>query len=283
MQKSITIALLINPFAGKRRIQKIAEKIVAVLTERQISFTSFTELWPDDINFYKEAWIIGGDGTMNYFLNFYKAVTIPIVIFKGGTGNDFAWKLYGDMNVSDQIKKALIASPKYVDAGQCNGRIFINGVGIGFDGEVLKSMNAIRLLGGHLGYLWIVLKKIFSFKEGFYQIRYDDSSISQKYLLVMITNSTSTGGGFIVSPEAKIDDGKLNMVLCKQLSVLKRLKYLPVIEKGKHLSKDFILHKEIKSVTIICEKETLAQIDGELISSKIFNIDIFPVGYLFKY
>jgi diacylglycerol kinase family enzyme len=144
-------------------------------------------------------------------------------------------------------------------------------------------MNAIRLLGGHLGYLWIVLRKIFSFKEGFYKIQYDGNSISEKYLLVMITNSTSTGGGFMVSPEAKIDDGKLNMVLCKPLSVLKRLKYLPVIEKGKHLGKDFILHKEIKSVKIICEKETLAQIDGELISSKIFNIDIFPIRYLFKY
>lgn len=283
MQKSETIALLINPLANKKRIQKITEKIVAVLSGKQISFTSFNESWPVDINFYMEAWIVGGDGTMNYFLNFYKAVTMPIVIFKGGTGNDFARKLYGNINVSDQIEKALISSPKYVDAAQCNGRIFINGVGIGFDGEVLKSMNAIRLLGGHLGYLWIVLKKIFSFKEGFYKIQYDGSSISEKYLLVMITNSTSTGGGFMVSPEAKIDDGKLNMVLCKSLPVLKRLKYLPVIEKGKHLGKEFILHKEIKSVKIICEKETLAQIDGELISSKIFNIDIFPIRYLFKY
>lgn len=99
----------------------------------------------------------------------------------------------------------------------------------------------------------------------------------------MIANSTTTGGGFMVSPEAKIDDGKLNMILCKPLPVLKRLKYLPVIEKGKHLDKEFILHKEVSEIKIVCDKETLAQIDGELISGKIFDIKILPKHYLFKY
>ncbi len=87
----------------------------------------------------------------------------------------------------------------------------------------------------------------------------------------------------MVSPQAKIDDGKLNMVLCKALPVLKRLKYLPVIEKGKHLDKDFILHKTISNIKIECEKEMLVQIDGELISGKTFEIKVLPKKYLFKY
>lgn len=278
-----TVGLLINPLANKKKIEKISRQISTELSQRKIDVISFTETWPSDINIYKEAWLIGGDGTVNYFLNFYKNISIPIVIFKGGTGNDFATRLYGRMSFSEQIDKALIVSPRNVDAAECNGRKFINGVGIGFDGEVLKSMKAIRLLGGHLGYLWIVLRKIFSFKEGLYQIQYDDNNLSAKYLLVMITNSTTTGGGFIVSPEAKIDDGKLNMILCKPLAVLKRLKNLPIIEKGKHLDKDFIIHKEIEEIEIDCEKETLAQIDGELISAKTFEIKVLPKQYLFKY
>jgi len=283
METGQTILLLINPLANKKKIEKISSQVSNVLSQRKIDFISFTELWPEEINFYKEVWLIGGDGTVNYFLNFYKNIEIPIVIFKGGTGNDFATRLYGKMSTDEQINKVLVANPQNIDAAECNGRKFINGVGIGFDGEVLRSMKAIRLLGGHLGYLWIVLRKIFSFKEGFYQIQFDGNNISEKYLLVMITNSTTTGGGFIVSPEAKIDDGKLNMILCKPLPVLKRLKYLPVIEKGKHLDKDFILHKEISEIKIVCEKETLAQIDGELFSAKTFEIKILPKHYLFKY
>ncbi len=283
MDNSATILLLINPLAKKKKTNKIVKEIVAVLSDRKISFVSFTAVWPEEINFYKEVWIIGGDGTLNYFLNFYNSIEIPIVIFKGGTGNDFATRLYGKLSIAEQINKVVDAQPQYVDAAECNGRKFINGIGVGFDGEVLQSINAIRILGGHLGYLWIVLKKIFSFKELSYHIRYEGTTISEKFLLVMVTNSSSTGGGFMVSPEAVINDGKLNMVLCKPLPILKRLKNLPIIEKGKHLNKEFILHKLVSNVIIECEQEMLAQIDGELISAKTFDIKVLPGQYLFKY
>jgi Sphingosine kinase and enzymes related to eukaryotic diacylglycerol kinase len=283
MQLEETIVLLINPLGNKKRIGKIIDQISAALSKKKISFTCFTDPWPVEINIYKEVWLIGGDGTLNYFLNFYKDIQIPIVLFKGGTGNDFSTKLYGNITVDEQIDKVLKAEVKLIDAAECNGRKFINGVGIGFDGEVLRSINSIRLLGGHLGYLWVVLRKIFSFKEKYYQIQYGSTNLSEKFLLVMITNSTTTGGGFIVSPEAKINDGKLNMVLCKPLKVFKRLKYLPVIEKGKYLHKYFILHKEVTDIKIICEKETLAQIDGELISAKSFQIKVLPKQYQFKF
>ncbi len=226
-----TIVLLINPLAKKNKTQQIVAAINEILSKKKISFASFIEHWPAEINTFKEVWLIGGDGTLNYFLNFYKDISIPIALFKGGTGNDFAWKLYGKLSITEQINKVLTAEIKKVDAAECNGRKFINGAGIGFDGEVLKSINSIRLLGGHLGYLWIVIRKIFSFKERLFQIQFGAENLSKKFLLVMITNSTTTGGGFIVSPEAKIDDGKLNMVLCRPLPVLKRLKHLPVIEK----------------------------------------------------
>jgi len=282
MHKEI-ILILVNPLANKTKTEKILKQIQRILSDKNILFEKFTEKWPAEINIYKEVWLIGGDGTLNYFINLYDTVAIPIAIFKGGTGNDFATKLYGKLHIKEQIQIILDAAQKKVDAAECNGRRFINGVGIGFDGEVLKSMKAIRLLGGHLGYLSIVIRKIFSFKEGFFKIKFDQQIISEKYLLVMITNSSHTGGGFNVSPQAKIDDGKLNMVLCKPLLILKRLRNLPIIEKGKHLHKSFIFHKEINNVKIDCENETLAQIDGELISRKTYDIKVLPGQYLFKY
>jgi len=93
MQKE-TIAVLINPKAKKNTINWFASQIFFSLNKRELSFTSFTTEWPKEINSYKEAWIVGGDGTLNYFLNFYNRIDIPIVVFKGGTGNDFATKLY---------------------------------------------------------------------------------------------------------------------------------------------------------------------------------------------
>ncbi len=100
-----TIVILVNPNAKKKRVKKIVDEIISILSSKQITYELFKEDWPDEINSCREVWLIGGDGTVNYFLNFYKEISIPIAVFKGGTGNDFAWKLYGNIPVKQQIEK----------------------------------------------------------------------------------------------------------------------------------------------------------------------------------
>ena len=131
--------------------------------------------------------------------------------------------------------------------------------------------------------LLMVIKKIFSFKEYNFEIELIHTKISAKYLLLIVANSTRMGGGFMISPEGSITDGRLDLITCDPLSVFKRLKYLPVIEKGKHLTKSFINHERITSVKINCEKQMCVQIDGELILGNRFEIEILPGKYLFKY
>ena len=278
-----SIAILINPRSGKGRAVKTGQWLTGQLSQRNIKHRLFTDEWPLNFNWFTEAWIVGGDGTINYFLNGYKNIPVPIAIFKGGTGNDFAWKLYGNISLRDQLELVLTATAKRVDTASCNGRQYVNSLGIGFDGEVLKSMGAIRWMGGHLGYLWVVLRKIFSFKESFFSIACGDKKITGKFLLVIINNSSRTGGGFMVAPGAKVDDGKLDMVLCKPLSVFKRLRYLPVIEKGRHLELPFIDYSCPVEVRIEAQQELYAQLDGEMIKAKIFDIKIFPGNLLVKY
>ncbi len=277
------IGIFVNGLAGKSKALKVLESIATFLKEKNILHAVYINAWPKIYDDISEAWIVGGDGTLNYFINYFPDIKIPLVLFKGGTGNDFAWKLYGDISLAEQLELVLKAEAKPVDAARCNDALFINGVGIGFDGEVLESINTIRLFGGHLGYLMIVLKKIFTFKEYFFKIKSDVFSGSDKYLLLMISNSSRTGGGFHVSPLASITDGLLNLITCEKLSIIKRLRYLPVIEKGKHLQLPFIKHVTGKSFVIECEQELPAQLDGELIRAKTFNIEIQAGLFLFKY
>ena len=277
------IGIFVHPAAGKGKALEIAAIIEQELIYKKILFITYRDDWPDTTESNKEAWIVGGDGTLNYFLNKYKSIRIPLVIFKGGTGNDFAWQLYGEMNTKQMLQHVLLAKPKSVDAGQCNDKIFVNSVGIGFDGEVLRSMSAIRRMGGHLGYLWIVIKKIFSFKEFEFNITGENIKIKAKFLLVNIANASRTGGGFLISPQAIINDGKLNLVLCKPLSIIKRLRFLPVIENGKHLKLPVISHQQINALSVSCNATVFAQLDGELIQDAVFDINILPAYFSFKY
>src|SRR5205814_7846585 len=119
------IAVLCNPLAGNGRATALAENILRELANRNIPNKSFSDPWPADLTGSTEVFIVGGDGTLNYFINHYPQIKIPLVIFKGGSGNDFHWLLYGNKSFQEQLALVLSTKPKSVDAGKCNQRFFI--------------------------------------------------------------------------------------------------------------------------------------------------------------
>lgn len=272
------ILLLYNSFSGKGKGKNIVRDLKQILDGKAIDFEAFENDWPISLNGFREVWVIGGDGTLNYFLNHYKEIKIPIAIFPGGTGNDFHWKFYGNINFHAQVEKVLKGEIRRVDLGICNGERFINTIGLGFDGEVLKEVKTARYIGGHTGYLLIVIKKIFSYKEKTYVVELNGSSFESKSLLFLVSNSSRTGGGFMVSPLAEIDDGLLNVVYSKSLTLLQRLMLLPKVEKGKHLDDKNISHDLCKEIHIKCEDEIYYQLDGELRKSKDFEVFVVKAG-----
>ncbi len=277
------ICILQNPISKNKKGERIAKQILETLKHLNIPFILFKKEWPPLLKDYSDIWIIGGDGTLNYFLNKYRHIPAPLVLFKAGTGNDFYWKLYGNNSTAQQIQLALHTPYKFVDIACCNDILYANSAGFGFDGEVLKSINAIRFIGGHAGYLGVVIKKIFHFKEFHFTIKKGERTIDQKCLLLTVNNSSRTGGGFLVTPKARIDDGWLDVVICNALSVWKRLRYLPVIEKGKHLELPFISYTHDKEIHIKTKEQIFAQIDGELICGNEFNIRILPGFVKFRF
>src|SRR6185369_2918061 len=133
------IAILCNPRAGNGKAIELGGKILTGLSDRNIPYKLFKEQWPTTLVDFTDIFISGGDGTLNYFINQYPDIRIPLVIFNGGTGNDFHWLLYGKKTFGEQLELVLNTTPKPIDIGKCNSRFFINGVGIGFDGAVAKS------------------------------------------------------------------------------------------------------------------------------------------------
>ncbi len=55
-------------------------------------------------NGFSDVFILGGDGTLNHFINQYPNISIPLSVFKGGSGNDFGWKLYGNLSFEAQVR-----------------------------------------------------------------------------------------------------------------------------------------------------------------------------------
>ena len=132
------IAILVNPWSGNGKATRIGNWLKERLMDLELNHELFLGNWQNPLERFSEIWIIGGDGTLNNFVNAYTFCQLPLVIFKGGTGNDFAWKLYGDLSIDKQLALVLKAEARPVDAASCNERLYMNRLGIGFDGTVLQ-------------------------------------------------------------------------------------------------------------------------------------------------
>jgi diacylglycerol kinase (ATP) len=277
------IAIVCNSLAGVGKAITLADKIASELSQQKISYVLFKEDWPDAFNRFTDVWITGGDGTLNYFINHYPDIKLPLVIFNGGTGNDFHFLLYGNKSFDEQLKLALTATPRPIDIGKCNERYFINDVGIGFEAAVAKALTGKKKLSGKTSFLIMILKKIFSYRSGNYTIQSAEQNLTGRKLLVDINNGRRAGGGFHIAPEARADDGLFDVVIADALTPLQRLLYLPVIEKGKHLKLSFIKHYHTKEIVVLSDSPIQYHLDGEYYDADSLKIEMLAGKMQFRY
>ena len=281
MYPSKHIALICNPV--NERAISVADSVAALLKEKQVPYSIFTAYWPQQWNEITDAWVFGGDGTLNYFINQYPEFSLPISVFAGGSGNDFHWLLYDHMALRRQVDYVLNSSPKLVDAGRCNGKLFINGVGIGFDGAIVHDLLGKKKRPGKASYFLSILKHIVSYKERWCSIQSADLLIEQSCFMISVANGRRYGGGFLVAPKASVDDDMLDVNIVGEISPYNRMRHLPTIEKGEHLHLPFVQYQLSKQVIIKSAFELPAHMDGEAFSAKEFTIDVLPKRFSFIY
>ncbi|MBC7851422.1 MAG: YegS/Rv2252/BmrU family lipid kinase [Chitinophagaceae bacterium] len=283
MPQHWSIAILVNPLAGSGRSIKLADDITRLLRDRAVAFVVFKENWPSMFDGFTDIWIVGGDGTLNYFINHYPFPSIPLAVFPGGSGNDFQFMLYGNQTIIEMIYTIFQSTPKKVDAGICNGQYFLNSAGAGFDGKVVHTIRGKNKSKGKGSFFRAVLSNIFTYKEREYTITDGDKTWSGKFLIVSIMNSRRAGGGFYIAPKASISDGKFDITLIDKLNIFKRVRYLPVIERGKHEGLPFIRQFLSAAITIESDDEMDTQLDGEYYSFKKMEIRTLPGVLTFRY
>ena len=284
MPEERNISIVCNNLAGGGRAVTLGKRIALELHNRQIRHTLFLGEWPSEFLRFTDVWIVGGDGTLNYFFNKYPGIRLPLVVFNGGTGNDVHAVLYKEKNFDEQLQTALTGSPKAVDAGKCNEKYFINGVGIGFEGSVAKSLTGKKKKrSGKAAFMGTILRKVFFYRSKKYKAVSNEYNVEDEKLLISVMNGHRAGGGFHIAPSSLIDDGLLVVVMVDKLHPFLRLRWLPVIEKGKHLELPFIKHFRTKKLIITSEELMDTHLDGEYYSAKRLEIELLPAKYLFRY
>ena len=206
------------------------------------------------------AW--GGDGTINEVASALVLDKVPLGIVPGGSGNGLARELGVDLRPDRAIAEALAATPRRVDVGELDGRLFFNMAGIGLDASVAWRFST-HSRRGLLGYATITARALATYAPQHYRITREGETFDARAVLVTIANSAQFGNGARIAPGAKVDDGVLDLVVFEERSRVATLCQLPRLFNGTVQRIRGCAVRQIQSVTIESEKPMLFHVDGE--------------------
>jgi diacylglycerol kinase (ATP) len=128
-----------------------------------------------------------------------------------------------------------------------------------------------------------VIRNIFFYQEQTCRITCSEFAEEKPILMLNAMNGRRSGGGFNVTPDALLDDGLFTVLVIPRISIVQRLRYLPVIEKGKHTDLPFLRYFKTNRIRIACAESMDAHLDGEYLSSREFDIEVVKGKFLFRY
>jgi YegS/Rv2252/BmrU family lipid kinase len=276
------IALFFNPNAGRGSATRKLPQVEAYLRARGIAYQLIEFDYPPSLDGFTDVMILGGDGTINHVLNRFPDLSLPVGLLPGGTANDLALELEESLNLQECLDTAVSGHTCVLDAGRCNGRIFMNCLGVGFDGEVADDISKVRWLKGYARYMYTVVRKVFQYRSRVMHTAWDGGQYQYKALTIMAANSQFSGGGFRVAPKARMNDGKLHMVVVDDLPLWKRLLYLPKFRMGRHDQLSFVRTAPFSRMQIRLDSPMSAHMDGETLTTDEFLIEVLPAKFLFR-
>jgi diacylglycerol kinase (ATP) len=243
------IKLILNPTANHGTSVQDAADLRMLMTNHHTDWSG-TEYPGHAIEFARQAGeqgydmvvALGGDGTVHEVVNGLMQVpkeSRPALgIVPLGSGNDFAHTIGIPRNPGEALLSAVNGQPHPLDIGSVcdeNNRLeyFNNTMGMGFDSLVNMHTRKITVIHGFMMYFIALMRTIIrNFDALDIHIETDQKTWDISTLMLGLGNGPREGGGFIITPDAKWDDGLLNYITVHKISRLMMFRLVPEFMKG---------------------------------------------------
>jgi diacylglycerol kinase (ATP) len=281
------IALLVNPAAGRGAGRRLAPQVQERLDQGGVDCSVQFTSAPGEMREMVAAAlrdgadcvaVAGGDGSVNEAVNGYVGVAREdqaLAVIPLGTGNDFAkmlgvandWKVACDRIVHGQTRR--------VDAGRCNGHVFANGIGAGFDAQVAIEASGIPWLRGNAVYgLALARTLLLSYSTPHARIVHDGGAIETRITMLAAANGTTYGGAFRIAPGADIADGMLDLMVADGLSRAGIIGFIPHVLRGTHVGRKGVTMVRTRRLVVETDEPLAVHADGEIVDRAAKRLEV---------
>ncbi|HYR58264.1 MAG TPA: diacylglycerol kinase family protein [Chthoniobacteraceae bacterium] len=204
----------------------------------------------------------GGDGTINEVVNGLAGSEVALGVLPIGTMNVFAAELGlpGDLRRAWQVVSE--GRTRKIDLARANEQYFVQLAGVGLDAQALQetTWESKRNLGP-LSYL-VSAAQIASRVPPRLLVEADGAEREGSFVLV--GNGRYYGTRLAFFKDAKVDDGKLDVLIFKNLGYLDIARYLGTILMGIHTEQKDVEYFQTKRAVVRCDRPVPVEVDGEV-------------------
>ena len=264
---------IINPHSGTGRKTSIPELAYNILSENgsELYFVYTNEQGHvaqiiDDVatQGFDVVIGVGGDGTINEVADAVRPTDMTMGIIPMGSGNGLARSLDIPMDPEAALEVIRKGYIKRIDCCEANGFPFFVTFGVGFDAQVTASYDQ-KSFRGPLSYVLSTVDQFIKHKSSLYRLHLNGEVIEQKAFLVTCANADQYGNNAIIAPEAELDDGLFDVVVIRNMSLLKAPQVaINLFTKNINESASIDIYRT-DHLVIEREEKDYAQVDGELL------------------
>ena len=290
--------LLVNPVAGGGRASRVLPSLRKFAYEQGWQVEICVAQSAEDLaakaqcaaaRGYQRLLVLGGDGTFQTLLN--AVIDYPhlvLGVIPAGGGNDLAASLGLP---EDPIRAATVLlqgetcrmdAVRVRTSDGCE-RLYTGGGGVGLDAEAARyASGAYRSLRGRFRYLLAAIRALLRFQAISVRITMgsgEPRTVQTVALLVGVLNTPSYGAGLYLAPHAQTDDGSLDLVVLKELTLLEIVALLPALCLKGRLQTRKALRFSVDNVRIEAERPCSFQGDGEILGMTPVDISIVPKAF----
>jgi diacylglycerol kinase (ATP) len=259
---------ILNPDAGMQPVNFILSK---ELQRRKKDLTCLKSLNIDETGVLIQENLdnhdifiaAGGDGTVHTVATKLVGGKKILGVLPLGSGNGFAKEFGFKLNLRSLLSDIKKGDTVDIDVIEVNDKLCLNVAGIGLDSFVAHSFSTLKLRG-FIPYIWLTLKTFLRLRPFHVNIKCGDEEIlSEKLFVLTIANTRQFGNYAFIAPEARPNDGIINLVLIKPFpKILGPLFIIRLFTKRINKSK-YVIHITTDKEIVIETDETRFHIDGE--------------------
>ena len=292
MERIVPAAVFVNPAAGRggagRKVAEMASALARSAYAAKIVETDSADAFRSEVRRAlgegcATLIAMGGDGTLQLLVNEVLGQDVEVGVIPAGCGNDFAAALGITKNVKKAVEIIVGGKTRMVDLVRVRNSsglnvVYLGGGGMGIDAKALVYANGrFARWPGRLRYLASAIAALRGFRGVQVEAAFPESDlphVAKLVLLAAVLNAPTLGGGLRLAPDARLDDGMLEVVMIEMLRKTEVLALIPRLLITGELRSGRAVRMRSAKIKLTAEKETSFQGDGELLGKTPVEIEV---------